>query len=133
MSPSTNSRSLRVLILSCRSCEWLLYCTLLAFRKKISNEESALPRQFFWQELRKQLVVVRLQLFQIGLGVPFGIKIVRIEFLHPWQHCAVFLVLQMLVGAMAMPRIEGVEAQHVESFVRQVRLHDFGDVPIVAE
>src|SRR5215469_3193514 len=48
--------------------------------------DASLPRQPCRQKLGKEIVVVRLELFQIWLGVALGVEIVLIELQHPLEH-----------------------------------------------
>ena len=72
-------------------------------------------------------------MLQIWFGVSLGIKVISIELFHPFQHGFVFLVFKVLISAMTMPRIEGVEAQHVKRLIRKIGFHDLRNVTIVAE
>src|SRR5260370_14289543 len=67
------------------------------------------------------------------LGVTCGVEIVRVELVNPLEHFAVLLITEMVVRAVAMPSVERVIAEHVESFLWEAVLHDFIDNAIVRE
>src|ERR1700722_20201850 len=92
-----------------------------------------LPGDLFREELCEQVVVVGLELFEVRLGVTLRIEVVWIELQDPRQHRAILLVAKIVIGAVPMPCVERVKAQHVQAFHREVILHDLIDVAVVTE
>lgn len=67
--------------------------------------------------LLDERLVVRLQLLHIRQVSGFCVKIIFVEFVHPGQHFEVFVVAQLHVVSMRVPGVEGMEADHVQSFL----------------
>ena len=84
------------------------------------------------QILRDQILVIRLQFFDIGWNRSFGVQVVRIEQLDVFEHLAIVIVHEVLVGVLTVLRVEGVVADHVQSRFRDVVFDHVVQVLIVA-
>ncbi len=94
-----------------------------------------LPFDDFLREiLIDELEVVRLQLFDIGKAVALAVQVVRVEGANGLQHLLVVIVHELAVGALLMPGVEGVVADHGQGLERQsgLVLDDVVEVLVVA-
>lgn len=74
------------------------------------------------EELINQVHVVRLKLFDRRDIVALAVKVIRVESLYGLEHSVVFLAHKLTIGALSVPRIKRVIANHGESLIRQSRL-----------
>mmetsp|Transcript_80901 Transcript_80901/g.204507 ORF Transcript_80901/g.204507 Transcript_80901/m.204507 type:complete len:234 (+) Transcript_80901:744-1445(+) len=65
--------------------------------------------------LLQQRLVVGLQCRHIWHRVSLGVQVELVELFHPLHHLSILRSLQMRVGTLVMPRVEGVEADHVQT------------------
>ncbi|PNY27089.1 hypothetical protein TCAP_02983 [Tolypocladium capitatum] len=86
------------------------------------------------EELVNELHVVRLELLHGGHVVALAVQVVRVERPNGLEHVVVLLTHELAVGALAVPRVEGVVTNHGERLVRQDGLvaHDVVEVLVVA-
>ena len=90
------------------------------------------PRERLGEELGDQVLVVRLELLDVGRLVPLGVEVVRVELPDPLHQVAVAVVHQVGVLALAVRRVEGVIADHRQALVGEVVLDDVVEILVVA-
>ena len=83
-------------------------------QRRLHEKAIPLKRQRPRQILRQQILVIRFHIGELRSIRILGIQIVRIKALHPRLHLVVLRVAQVLVLILAVPRVEAVEADHVQ-------------------
>lgn len=81
-----------------------------------------LPNHLGREEPRDKLLVVRPELGRLWRVVRLGVQVIRVERLDRLEVLVVVGVHEVAVGALAVPWIERVEAEHGECFARESAL-----------
>ena len=74
------------------------------------------PLDDFGEELRNEILVIRLDVLDADGLVALAVEVVWVERAHRLKRAHVVRVCQVGIRALAMPRVEGVVADHVQSF-----------------
>ena len=88
---------------------------------EIVNDYS-LPINHLWEKLFNQVLVIRSQFGDVWHAAGFGVEIIRVELLSGGEPFVVLFAHEVTVGALAVPRIEGVVTDHGETFFGEVAL-----------
>src|SRR5437870_4213893 len=111
----------------------------MASARKSSTGSSGISKRLKSGATRTSDLILSDEVFVIGAEflwvrplITLRVQVVLAEFAHPFEHVLVVIVHQVLVFALEVRGVEGVVAQHIEAFFRQIVFGDMVDVLIVS-
>jgi hypothetical protein len=74
------------------------------------------------EKFLNEALIVGLELLRVDRVIAFGIEIVWVEYAHGGKSFLILCASKVAIGALTVPRVEAVVADHPECFLRQARL-----------